>query len=233
MAVQGNLKDIGLSSLISVNCNEMNKAHLLVRRQDEQASIYFEDGNIVHASMNNLEGEDVLYKLLHWEDGDFTLEQGVAAPKQTVKKAWSGILLEGMRRIDEWDLDLELDLDNEPTLEDTPWDDSVIQIHHDLCRVAGVKDVRIIDIEGNVFPLTDPESEKQELSAIAFIFQRGKAIANMLGEKVVQSVLYTQETGRCLIFCYEGGVFSAHLSEKASAPEVIEAFRKIQARHQT
>lgn len=233
MAVQGKLKDIGLSSLISVNCNEMNKAHLQIQREDEEASIFFEQGNIVHAAMGELEGEDVLYKLLHWEDGEFTLEQGIAAPKQTVQKAWSGILLEGMRRIDEWDLDLELDLEEDPSAEAEAWDDSVIQMHHDLSRVAGVKDARIIDIEGSVYPMLEVDPEKRSLTATAFIFQRGKSIANMLGENALQSVYFTQKSGRYLIFGYEDGIFSSQLTDKASVCDVVDAFRKIRGRYQT
>jgi hypothetical protein len=230
MAVQGKLKDIGLSSLISVNCNEMNKAHLLVQREDEEASIFFEQGNIVHATMQDLEGEDVLYKLLHWEDGDFTLEQGVDAPKQTVKKAWSGILLEGMKRIDEWDLDLEIDLEKEPDADAV--NDSVLQMHHDLSRTAGVEDVWILDIEGHVYPSTDGDSEKRSLTAMAFIFQRGKSVAKMLGENTLLSVSHTHRTGRCLIVGYEGGLISARISDKASVPDVIDAFQKIKTRYQ-
>lgn len=232
MAVQGNLKDISLSSLISVNCNEMNRARLTIKGDGKEASIYFEGGNIVHASMDALEGEDVLYKLLRWEEGEFNLEQEVSAPRHTVKQAWSGILLEGMRRIDEWNVDLDLDFEESGDEGEVNWEGPVRQIHRDVSRIAGVAKVRITDIEGNIFPKLEQDAEKRELTTAAFIFQRGKSIAELLGQGVVESILYTQEIGRRLIFHHEGGFLTAELSDRASVENVIEGYRKIRARYQ-
>jgi hypothetical protein len=101
MAVSGDLRDMDLSSIISINCNEMNQARLLVQHHGRKASIYFEDGNIVHMSLGAVEGEEVMREIVGWKEGRFDLEQGVAAPRRTVTTGWSALLLEGMRRLDE------------------------------------------------------------------------------------------------------------------------------------
>ena len=99
--VRGNLRDLGLASIISINCNEMNRACLQIRHQGRLAAIYFEDGTIVHATLDGQEGKEVVYELLGWKDGSFSLAQGVAPPKRTIQLDWTVLLLEGMRRLGE------------------------------------------------------------------------------------------------------------------------------------
>lgn len=41
MAVKSDLRDMDLSSIISINCNEMNEARLLIRQQGREASLSF------------------------------------------------------------------------------------------------------------------------------------------------------------------------------------------------
>lgn len=101
MAVKGDLRDMDLTSIIAVNCNQMNQARLVIRHEDREASIFFHDGNIVHMSLESLEGELVIHEVLRWEDGMFELERDVPSPKRTVSAGWSELLLQGMQRLDE------------------------------------------------------------------------------------------------------------------------------------
>ena len=101
MALTGNLKDMSLTSLISVNCNEMNQARLVVRHDDQEAALYFGGGNIVHMVLGSREGAELIRELLTWENGEFALETGVAAPRHTVATPWSTLLLEGIQQVDE------------------------------------------------------------------------------------------------------------------------------------
>jgi len=101
MAVSGDLRDMDLVSIISINCNEMNQGRLLVRHQGREASVFFEEGHIVHMSLGSLEGEQVIQEIMGWEEGTFELEQGVLAPRRTVTTSWSELLLKGMQQLDE------------------------------------------------------------------------------------------------------------------------------------
>ncbi len=101
MTVTGDLRDMDLTSIIAVNCNEMKQARLVVRHEGREASIFFQGGNIVHMSLESLEGDDVIYEVLGWEEGIFQLERGVPTPKRTVNAGWSELLLQGMQRLDE------------------------------------------------------------------------------------------------------------------------------------
>ncbi len=107
MAVKGKLSDMSLASLISVNCNEMNQASLLLYREDKEGSIFLTDGNVVHAVLDSFIGKEAVYEMLTWEDGEFELKKNVEPPERTITAGWSSLLLEGMHRIDENAAELE------------------------------------------------------------------------------------------------------------------------------
>lgn len=101
MGVKGNLKDMSLTGLISINCNEGNQACLHLQRGTQEALIYFDAGQIVHMVLDGQEGEKVLCDLLLWEDGVFELERDVPPPARTVFTPWTNLVLEGMQILDE------------------------------------------------------------------------------------------------------------------------------------
>ncbi len=134
-AVRGNLHSLSLPNIIQINCTERNQAHLRLRHRQEEASVFFADGNVVHAVLGDQAGEEAIYELLGWEDGEFELEMDVPPPARTITTNWSGLLLEGMRRIDEsaagWDVLSELEAlgeEEEETSIQAPQEEADVQI---------------------------------------------------------------------------------------------------------
>jgi predicted regulator of Ras-like GTPase activity (Roadblock/LC7/MglB family) len=101
MAVIGNLQDIALSGLIQITCQQGDSATLHLSQADNWASIYFVEGNIVHARLGELIGEEAFYKLLEWHEGQFELHQGSDPAQQSIFNHWSNLLLEGYSNLDE------------------------------------------------------------------------------------------------------------------------------------
>lgn len=110
MGMKGNLRDMAIADLIQNNCQERKTAQLRIQHSGQQANLYFKDGNVVHASLGNQAGEEVIYEILRWEEGTFNLEGGVKPPATTIKQSWSSLLLEGARRLDETDHENETNL---------------------------------------------------------------------------------------------------------------------------
>lgn len=117
MAVQGRLSEMGLPTLVQLTCQEGNQARLSIQQDDAQAILYFAEGNIVHAILHpgeglaEISGKEVIYRIVAWEEGTFSLETGVAPPVQTIHTPWSALLMDGLQRRDEerWDT-VEIDL---------------------------------------------------------------------------------------------------------------------------
>jgi len=104
MSMQGQLRDMGVAELIQHTCQDAKTARLALDSGGKQAVIYFEGGEVVHAAQGELQGEAVIYGVLNWGEGSFTLEPGVEPPARTIHRSYAGLLLEGAKRIDEGDL---------------------------------------------------------------------------------------------------------------------------------
>ena len=103
--MQGNLSDMTVMDLIQHNCMEQKTARLKLSQKNQSAEIYFQNGNMTHAVFGDLSGEEAVYQIIPWEDGEFLLENGIIATETTITQNWSGILLEGVRRLDEQSLE--------------------------------------------------------------------------------------------------------------------------------
>lgn len=120
MAVSGDLRDMPLTTLISINCNERNQSRLRLRHEGQEAFLFFDKGQLVHMTLGERQGEEIIYELLTWQEGSFDLEMDIPPPAHTVSTPWSNLVLDGMRIIDEDSAGWEADLDEwaEPTPED-------------------------------------------------------------------------------------------------------------------
>ena len=107
--MQGKLSDMTAIDLIQHNCMEQKTVRLTINNADQSAVVFFQGGNMTHASCGSVEGEEAIYQLISWEDGDFMLDAGITSPVNTITHNWSGILLEGARRLDEQNMDIDQD----------------------------------------------------------------------------------------------------------------------------
>jgi predicted regulator of Ras-like GTPase activity (Roadblock/LC7/MglB family) len=101
MAMQGSLRDMSVADIIQMNCQDKKAAMATIISKDKEARLYFKDGNVVHATLDNTSGEEVIYQILAWDDGSFNVDIGAPVETQTIKRNWSGLLLEGAKRLDE------------------------------------------------------------------------------------------------------------------------------------
>lgn len=101
MALTGDLKDIPLTNLVQMNAQSNLTGRLLVSQGTEQARVFFEQGEIVHAELGDESGKDAFYQLLTWESGTFAFDADIAPAIQTITMHWSDLLLSGLQQLDE------------------------------------------------------------------------------------------------------------------------------------
>ena len=65
--------------------------------------IYFSDGKVADAQLSTLRGEDALFSLFLWHAGTFRFLDGVPPPMRTINQTNESLLMEGVRRIDDWE----------------------------------------------------------------------------------------------------------------------------------
>jgi len=102
MATEGDLKEIGMASLVQMICLENYQATLVVKRDRDEGIICVSEGDVIHAQTGSFIGELAFYRLLSWKKGTFRIYDHVKTLKRTVKTPWRQLIMEGLRMIDEW-----------------------------------------------------------------------------------------------------------------------------------
>ncbi len=65
------------------------------------------DGQINHAVYGDLKGDDAVYKALLWTSGNFQIDFEGQSTEQTITRSTQGLLMEGLRLLDEANRDAE------------------------------------------------------------------------------------------------------------------------------
>ncbi len=97
----GSLEQLGLPDLLQVLSQSRRTGRLIITAEDETGIIFLEDGHVFDASLNEIQGEHAVYHLLAWEKGEFSLDPSVRAEKRVIHKSLDGLILDGLRMIDE------------------------------------------------------------------------------------------------------------------------------------
>jgi DNA-binding response OmpR family regulator len=67
-----------------------------------EGHIYFRDGKVVDAQLGRLRGEEAIYRTLIWNEATFEVEFKPVPNDDVIGGSTQAILMEGMRRVDEW-----------------------------------------------------------------------------------------------------------------------------------
>jgi Domain of unknown function (DUF4388) len=102
MSLQGSLKHLQLADVIQLISVSGKTGMFHLKKDDHVGQIYLKDGNIVHAELDEIKGEEAVYELAIWNDGEFNFEPDVEPKVKTVSKSNTNLLMEAARRLDEW-----------------------------------------------------------------------------------------------------------------------------------
>ena len=102
MAFQGSLAELNLPDIIQLISVSGKSGVFHLVDGPLQGEIYLHEGRIVHAQLGDTAGEEAVYALAIWSQGDFKFEHGVATDQKTISKSNTNLLMEAARRLDEW-----------------------------------------------------------------------------------------------------------------------------------
>ncbi len=98
---QGTLSDLHMADIIQLKCMSGTTAAIeFTSPSGEKGRIYFENGQIRHATASGKEGIDAFNEIVQWQGGRIS-EVDASAPAKTISQDWQLLLMEGMRRMDE------------------------------------------------------------------------------------------------------------------------------------
>jgi hypothetical protein len=102
MPLQGSLSELSLPDVIQLVSVSGKTGVFSVDHQGEVGKIYLKDGQIVDASVGTLRGDNAVYEMAIWSEGDFTFHSGEEPDTITITLSNANLMMEAARRLDEW-----------------------------------------------------------------------------------------------------------------------------------
>ncbi|HEY7512701.1 MAG TPA: DUF4388 domain-containing protein [Vicinamibacteria bacterium] len=102
MAFQGSLAELHLPDIIQLISVSGKTGVFHLTDGQLKGQIYLNDGKIVHAELEDVAGEEAVYALAIWSQGEFRFDPGVPTEHRTISKSNTNLLMEAARRLDEW-----------------------------------------------------------------------------------------------------------------------------------
>ena len=232
-ALEGNLKMMSLASIVQINCEERNQAQLRLNYQGQTGVIYFRDGEMIHAEANGKTGEEAVYELLSWEDGAFQVQMGAQPSLRTITMPWSGVILEGMRRIDESTAGWSSDWDEELGFEEQPDHQVQERIAKAILSTSGVSSALIIAPDGTELAQENSSDPDRELQLGLALSDTAEHIGGFLEGGSLSRVVLTGSENRIYLQPSEGDLILLALTKRSSAEGIFKSLTTILKRYQS
>jgi uncharacterized protein DUF4388 len=102
MAFQGSLAELHLPDIIQLVSVSGKTGVFHLTDGTLRGQIFLHDGKIIHAELEDTAGEEAVYALAIWRQGEFRFDPGVPTDQHTINKSNTNLLMEAARRLDEW-----------------------------------------------------------------------------------------------------------------------------------
>src|SRR4029077_8346789 len=100
---RGELVDFPLVDLLrSIEHNHKSGVVTLAAPGGARGEIYFREGRVVDAEVGRLSGLDAVCRLFAWAEASFEIEWKSIRRKDAVGKDPSALVMEALRRLDDW-----------------------------------------------------------------------------------------------------------------------------------
>jgi len=202
MAMQGNLHVMTVADLIQHNCQDRKTARIIIEHNGDQGLLFFRDGAVVHAALGELQGEEAVYQLLSWHDGQFSLEVGVEPPLLSISRSWSGLLLEGARRLDEADNSLSLIQESKTMTTKKKSELLADALAELLSESSDIEGAAIVGMDGLVYSANVPQralDENMVGATAAAVLGLSKRSANQLKRGNFHQTLIQADEGNIIV----------------------------------
>ncbi|MFN2621888.1 MAG: response regulator [Chthoniobacterales bacterium] len=99
---QGTLSDLHLADIIQLKCMSGSSAALqFTGPNGEKARVYFDGGQVRHATAPGKEGVAAFNEIVNWKGGQISEVSGAGPVTRTIHDDWQMLLMEAVRKIDE------------------------------------------------------------------------------------------------------------------------------------
>ncbi len=94
--IEGNLKDMQVTTLLQSVSMERMTGRLEIISTDDRANVMFVNGQPVHCTMRGASGTEAIVQLFTWTEGKFSFFNESVTVEQTITRAMTGLIMEGI-----------------------------------------------------------------------------------------------------------------------------------------
>jgi len=98
----GSIHDMTVVDLLQTFEISRKSGSITFKSGSRLGHVWFKDGKVIDAEVGSLRGEEAVYRLLVWSEADFEVDFGPLERDDVVEIGTSALVMEGMRRADEW-----------------------------------------------------------------------------------------------------------------------------------
>jgi CheY-like chemotaxis protein len=99
--VRGNLSQMNVIDLMQSLEMGRKSCQLSLNNEGDKCEVFFVEGQVKHATYGSLVGDEAVFKVLRWTGGNFQLNFDGKTDQETTKLNTQGLLMEGLRLLDE------------------------------------------------------------------------------------------------------------------------------------
>jgi CheY-like chemotaxis protein len=99
--VRGNLSQMNVIDLMQSLEMGRKSCQLSLNNEGDKCEVFFAEGQVKHATYGSLVGDEAVFKVLRWTGGNFQLNFEGKTDQETTKLNTQGLLMEGLRLLDE------------------------------------------------------------------------------------------------------------------------------------
>jgi DNA-binding response OmpR family regulator len=140
--------------------------------------VWLRDGRMIDAEVGTLRGEEAVYRMLVWSEADFEVDFGPVDREELVEQPTSVLVMEGMRRADEWGR----------LIEQLPALTSIFEVDHTklVDRLSEIPDelngiLRLLDGRRTLMEVVDdsPFEDLSTLTTLSKLYFEGLLVASV------------------------------------------------------
>ena len=99
--LRGSLSQMNVIDLVQSLEMGRKNCQLTMTNGDDKCELYFAGGQVKHAAYGSISGDEAVFKVLRWTDGNFQINFEGKTTQETTTLNTQGLLMEGLRLLDE------------------------------------------------------------------------------------------------------------------------------------
>ena len=213
-----------------MNCLSQVTTALYVTKDNREGCIYFEDGQITHAQIGAIDGEEALFTILAWSSGSFRFVGGVKAPQATINSNWEYLLIEGMRKADEMSLALEKgEIDDDDI---APIDEPTRIVIKNISSLSECTGIATITAENEILHQSGNIASEIDISYVTRFFLNISENLGELAQSTPKKISFINQNRLVLVYPFKIYVLVLLFNRAVLSQETISTIERIISQYQ-